>query len=143
MLVPITHSEEETDVAHDMTLNDTETLTELNRQFIEAFRQGSWDLLEPILSPGFSDPVAVELASRPLCVARRSLHQKRISVAARRPPPRAGRKPYPSLLPSIRPWESVIGCWELASAVLARLGAVADRRRCHRERVREPGAGDA
>jgi hypothetical protein len=41
-------------VAHGMTFNETETLTELNRQFIEAFRQGSWELLEPILSPGFA-----------------------------------------------------------------------------------------
>jgi hypothetical protein len=55
MLAPITHGDkEETDVAHGMTLDDTEALTELNRQFIEAFRQGSWELLEPILSPGFS-----------------------------------------------------------------------------------------
>jgi hypothetical protein len=35
-------------------VDDTEVLTELNLQFIEAFRQGSWELLEPILSPGFS-----------------------------------------------------------------------------------------
>lgn len=35
-------------------VNDTEALTELNLQFIEAFRQGSWELLEPVLSPGFS-----------------------------------------------------------------------------------------
>jgi hypothetical protein len=35
-------------------MNDSEALTELNRQFIEAFRLGSWDLLEPILSPGFA-----------------------------------------------------------------------------------------
>jgi Domain of unknown function (DUF4440) len=35
-------------------VNDAEVLTKLNLQFIEAFRQGSWELLEPILSPGFS-----------------------------------------------------------------------------------------
>jgi ketosteroid isomerase-like protein len=36
------------------TTDDTEALTALNRRFIEAFRQGSWELLEPILSPDFS-----------------------------------------------------------------------------------------
>jgi hypothetical protein len=35
-------------------MNDADALTELNLQFIEAFRRGSWELLEPILSPGFS-----------------------------------------------------------------------------------------
>ena len=35
-------------------MDDTQALTDLNLQFIEAFRQGSWDLLEPILSPSFS-----------------------------------------------------------------------------------------
>jgi Domain of unknown function (DUF4440) len=35
-------------------MDDTKELTELNAQFIEAFRQGSWDLLEPILSSSFS-----------------------------------------------------------------------------------------
>ena len=34
-------------------MNDTETLLDLNTQFIDAFRQGSWELLEPILSPEF------------------------------------------------------------------------------------------
>jgi Domain of unknown function (DUF4440) len=29
-------------------------LTTLNQQFIEAFREGSWDMLKPILSPSFS-----------------------------------------------------------------------------------------
>ena len=33
---------------------DTEVFTKLNLQFIEAFRKGSWELLEPILSPSFS-----------------------------------------------------------------------------------------
>jgi hypothetical protein len=33
---------------------DTEALLELNLQFIEAFRKGSWELLKPILSPSFS-----------------------------------------------------------------------------------------
>jgi hypothetical protein len=35
-------------------MDDTKVLTELNTQFIDAFRQGSWELLEPILSPSFS-----------------------------------------------------------------------------------------
>ena len=34
-------------------MDDTKVLTELNAQFIEAFRQGSWELLEPILSASF------------------------------------------------------------------------------------------
>lgn len=34
--------------------NDVENLTQLNTQFIEAFRQGSWSMLEPILSRNFS-----------------------------------------------------------------------------------------
>jgi Domain of unknown function (DUF4440) len=38
----------------DEPVNDVEALTTLNAQFIEAFRQGSWELLEPILSPSFS-----------------------------------------------------------------------------------------
>lgn len=35
-------------------MDDTTLLTSLNLQFIEAFRQGSWELLEPILSPSFA-----------------------------------------------------------------------------------------
>ena len=35
-------------------MDDTQELTELNRRFIEAFRRGSWEILEPILSPSFS-----------------------------------------------------------------------------------------
>jgi Domain of unknown function (DUF4440) len=35
-------------------MDDIQALTELNLRFIDAFRQGSWDLLRPILSPGFS-----------------------------------------------------------------------------------------
>jgi hypothetical protein len=35
-------------------VDDTKVLTELNEQFVDAFRKGSWDLLRPILSPGFS-----------------------------------------------------------------------------------------
>lgn len=35
-------------------MNDTQSLTRLNDRFIEAFRQGSWELLEPILSRDFS-----------------------------------------------------------------------------------------
>jgi Domain of unknown function (DUF4440) len=35
-------------------MDDTQALMKLNDQFIEAFRQGSWELLEPVLSPAFS-----------------------------------------------------------------------------------------
>ena len=35
-------------------MDDKQVLATLNEQFIEAFRQGSWELLEPILSPSFS-----------------------------------------------------------------------------------------
>jgi hypothetical protein len=35
-------------------VDDAARLTELNARFIEAFRQGSWELLAPILSPSFS-----------------------------------------------------------------------------------------
>lgn len=35
-------------------MDDSKALTELNLQFIDACRQGSWELLEPILSPSFS-----------------------------------------------------------------------------------------
>lgn len=34
--------------------DDTAILTDLNEQFIEAVRQGSWEMLEPILSASFS-----------------------------------------------------------------------------------------
>lgn len=34
--------------------DDTLQLEKLNEQFIEAFRQGSWELLEPILTSSFS-----------------------------------------------------------------------------------------
>jgi hypothetical protein len=36
------------------SMDDRKELATLNAQFIEAFRQGSWELLEPILSPSFS-----------------------------------------------------------------------------------------
>jgi hypothetical protein len=35
-------------------MEDRAQLEELNERFIEAFRQGSWELLEPILAPAFS-----------------------------------------------------------------------------------------
>jgi hypothetical protein len=35
-------------------MDDMQALTELNEQFIEAFRRGSWELLAPILAPSFS-----------------------------------------------------------------------------------------
>jgi hypothetical protein len=35
-------------------MDDTAVLRELNDQFIEAWRQGSWELLEPILTPTFA-----------------------------------------------------------------------------------------
>jgi hypothetical protein len=34
-------------------MDDTEALTQLNSQFIQAFRLGSWELLEPVLSRSF------------------------------------------------------------------------------------------
>ncbi|HLU44706.1 MAG TPA: nuclear transport factor 2 family protein [Natronosporangium sp.] len=33
--------------------DDVAVLTELNEQFIEAVRRGSWEMLAPLLSPGF------------------------------------------------------------------------------------------
>jgi len=33
--------------------DDVKVLTELNLQFIDAWRKGSWDLIEPILAPTF------------------------------------------------------------------------------------------
>lgn len=35
-------------------MDDTKALTDHNLRFIEAFRRGSWELLQPILSPSFS-----------------------------------------------------------------------------------------
>src|SRR5947209_1950909 len=35
-------------------MDDIQVLTDLNLQFIESFRRGSWELLQPILSPSFS-----------------------------------------------------------------------------------------
>jgi hypothetical protein len=35
-------------------VDDIETLMGLNLRFIEAFRRGSWELLQPILTPSFS-----------------------------------------------------------------------------------------
>ena len=35
-------------------MDDTKALNELNERFIESFRQGSWEMLQPILSPSFS-----------------------------------------------------------------------------------------
>jgi hypothetical protein len=35
-------------------MDDTLELEALNEQFIEAFRQGSWEMLAPILAPSFS-----------------------------------------------------------------------------------------
>lgn len=35
-------------------MDDRQTLLGLNEQFIDAFRNGSWEQLEPVLSPGFS-----------------------------------------------------------------------------------------
>ncbi|MGH9063670.1 MAG: nuclear transport factor 2 family protein [Acidimicrobiales bacterium] len=36
------------------TIDDINVLAEINERFIEACRQGSWALLEPLLSPSFS-----------------------------------------------------------------------------------------
>lgn len=35
-------------------MDDIERLTELNLRFIDACRKGSWEMLQPILSPSFS-----------------------------------------------------------------------------------------
>lgn len=35
-------------------MDDTKVLAELNERFIDSFRHGSWEMLEPILSPTFS-----------------------------------------------------------------------------------------
>jgi hypothetical protein len=35
-------------------VNDADELAELNERFIEAFRQGSWELLAPVLAPSFA-----------------------------------------------------------------------------------------
>jgi hypothetical protein len=35
-------------------MDDRQLLEELNEQFIEAFRRGAWEVLEPILAPSFS-----------------------------------------------------------------------------------------
>jgi hypothetical protein len=35
-------------------MDDSKILTDLNERFVHAFRKGSWELLQPILSPGFS-----------------------------------------------------------------------------------------
>lgn len=40
-------------LGHYGPVNDIEELTRLNVQFIDAFRKGSWEVLEPILAPGF------------------------------------------------------------------------------------------
>jgi hypothetical protein len=34
--------------------DDLTLLTDLNQRFVDAFGRGSWELLQPILSPGFS-----------------------------------------------------------------------------------------
>jgi len=41
-------------VEKDKRADDAQALTQLNLRFIEAFREGSWELLEPILSLSFS-----------------------------------------------------------------------------------------
>ena len=35
-------------------MDDIERLTELNLRFVDAFRQGKWEILQPILAPEFS-----------------------------------------------------------------------------------------
>lgn len=34
-------------------VSDQDTLTQLNAQFVDSFRRGSWKLLEPVLAPSF------------------------------------------------------------------------------------------
>ncbi len=47
-------------------MDHVKALTELNLQFIDAWRKGAWELLDPILSPGFSylDGVTGEVTDR-------------------------------------------------------------------------------
>jgi hypothetical protein len=40
--------------APEARVDDVQVLAKLNDQFIEAFRQGCWEILKPILSPTFS-----------------------------------------------------------------------------------------
>jgi hypothetical protein len=58
---------------------DRKKLTGLNEQFIGAFRQGSWELLEPILSPSFSylDGATGEVWSHERYVENLRSHQPR------------------------------------------------------------------
>jgi Domain of unknown function (DUF4440) len=39
---------------HARLVDDKQALLELNEQFIDAFRNGSWEQLRPVLSPSFS-----------------------------------------------------------------------------------------
>jgi Domain of unknown function (DUF4440) len=50
---PLGHPRE-TRLAKEDIVDDNAALLELNEQFIDAFRNGSWEQLEPVLSPGFS-----------------------------------------------------------------------------------------
>jgi hypothetical protein len=43
-----------TGVGHPPSVEDRQALLELNEQFIDAFRNGSWEQLQPVLSPSFS-----------------------------------------------------------------------------------------
>ena len=38
----------------ERVVDDLTVLTDLNQRFVDAFGRGSWELLQPILSPGFS-----------------------------------------------------------------------------------------
>jgi Domain of unknown function (DUF4440) len=40
-------------MGNGVTVDDVKLLTELNEQFIDAWRKGSWDLIQPILAPTF------------------------------------------------------------------------------------------
>jgi SnoaL-like domain len=50
----------------DHVTDHVKVLTELNLQFIDAWRKGAWELLDPILSPEFSylDGVTGEVTDR-------------------------------------------------------------------------------
>jgi hypothetical protein len=41
------------DLTRGVNVDDIAVLTDLNTRFIDAFRKGSWELLQPILSPDF------------------------------------------------------------------------------------------
>jgi hypothetical protein len=66
-------------------MDDSKTLTELNERFVDAFRKGSWELLQPILSPGFSylDGATGELWPIDRYIANLKANPSRLSTLTR------------------------------------------------------------